>query len=230
MTDLDDPNLSADDHHHLARVRRVHDGDPIVIGDGAGGWRRAVMHAHRPDPTTAITVVVRPEPALALAFALVKGAKPELVVQKLTELGIDDIRPFTAARSVVRWDESRAVGAQARLAKVARGAAMQSRRAWLPTVHPVATFASVASLPGACRADRGGEPATLAQPLILVGPEGGWSDEERNVALASVGLGPHVLRAETAAIAAATVLGALRAGLVATAESVEWRGDGSEGG
>lgn len=230
VADLDHPILSADDHHHLARVRRVHDGAPIVIGDGVGGWRRAVMHGLRPDPSTAATIVVRPEPAVALAFALVKGSKPELVVQKLTELGIDDIWPFTAARSVVRWDEGRAVGAQIRLAKVAREAAMQSRRAWLATVHPVASFASVASLPGASRADRYGGPVTLAHPLVLIGPEGGWSDEERKVVLPTVGLGSHVLRSETAAIAAATLLGALRAGLVTAAEPVDRRGRGSSEG
>ena len=91
---------------------------------------------------------------------------------------------------------------------------MQSRRAHLPVVDEVTTFAVAAAMPGACLADAGGAPPSLALPVVLIGPEGGWSDEERAVGLPSVALGGQVLRAETAAIAAATLLGALRAGFV----------------
>ncbi len=72
--------------------------------------------------------------ALTVGFALVKGERPELIVQKLTELGIDRIVPFVAERSVVRWDGDRAAGHVERLRRVAREAAMQSRRCWLPEV------------------------------------------------------------------------------------------------
>jgi 16S rRNA (uracil1498-N3)-methyltransferase len=91
---------------------------------------------------------------------------------------------------------------------------MQCRRAWLPTVVGLATFAAVTARPGAAIADAGGAAPTLDRPTILVGPEGGWTDEERACGLPSVGLGPHVLRAETAAMAAAGLLSALRARLV----------------
>ena len=90
---------------------------------------------------------------------------------------------------------------------------MQSRRSWLPTVDDIQGFAEVAALPGAAMADAGGGAPSLQAPTLLVGPEGGWSDEERAADLPRVGLGPHVLRAETAAIAAAAALGMLRAGL-----------------
>ena len=211
---VEDPLLAEDDHHHLARVRRVRDGDPIVISDGAGTWRRAVMRGDRPDAVSAAHVDSRPVPEVSVGFALVKGSKPELVVQKLTELGMDHIRPFTAERSVVRWDQDRAASASLRLARVAREAAMQSRRPWLPAIHPVASFTEVAALAGAGRADRDGAPVSLTRPIVLIGPEGGWSDDERAAGVPTVGLGPQVLRAETAAIAAATILAALRAGLV----------------
>jgi RsmE family RNA methyltransferase len=95
---------------------------------------------------------------------------------------------------------------------------MQCRRSYLPEVADVADFATVAGLPGAVLADAGGGPPTLARPVVLVGPEGGWSDDERASRPAPVGLGDHVLRAETAAITAAALLTALRAGRVQHAE------------
>lgn len=166
----------------------------------------------------AIVHAARPTPAVGVGFALVKGQKPELVVQKLTELGVDRIQPLVAARSVVRWDGDKAGAALARWQKVAREAAMQSRRPWVPVVDTVVPFAAVASAAhGACRADAEGGPVSLDRPLVLVGPEGGWTDDERAVDLPVVGLGDGVLRAETAAIVAGALLTALRAGLVGPA-------------
>ena len=149
-----------------------------------------------------------------MAFAPTKGDRPEWAVQKLTELGVDTIVPLVAARSVVRWSGERAVSAVERLRRVAREAAMQSRRARLPVVEEVAPFSIVARRTGAAVAVAGGEPPSLASPLVLVGPEGGWDDEELGAGLPTVGLGPGVLRTETAAVAAGTLLVALRAGLV----------------
>ena len=149
-----------------------------------------------------------------MAFALTKGERPEWAVQKLTEAGVDRLVPFVAARSVARWDAGRAAGHGERLRRVAREAAVQSRRLWLPVVEDVAGFAGVAARPGAALAQRGGGPPSLEHPVVLVGPEGGWSDEELAAGLPNVGLGPHVLRAETAAVAAGVLLAAVRAGLV----------------
>ena len=137
-----------------------------------------------------------------MGFALVKGDKPELVVQKLTELGIDRIVPFRAERSVVRWDEARAAKAAARLRQVARSAAAQCHRPWLPEVAAVADLADLLAADGVAMADRGAGPLRLARTTVLVGPEGGWAAEEVPAGVPRVGLGPHVLRAETAAIAA----------------------------
>ena len=217
VDDLDAPRLATDDHHHLARVRRVRDGDPLILGDGRGAWRRARMAGDAPEPDGEVVAARRPSPPLAVGFALSKGDKPEWCVQKLTELGIDRIVAFTAARSVVRWDDRKAAAAHERRVKGARAAAAQSRAAHLPVVEPVTDFAAVAARPGACRADRGGAPPTLAHPLVLVGPEGGWDETERAAELPAVGLAGGVLRAELAAIAAGAVLAALRHGLVAPA-------------
>jgi 16S rRNA (uracil1498-N3)-methyltransferase len=100
------------------------------------------------------------------------------------------------------------------LQRVAREAAMQSRRSWLPTVDAVRPFAAVASEPDAVLADAGGGPIDLERPVVLVGPEGGWSPEEASWGRPTVSLSPNVLRAETAAIAAGALLVAKRASLV----------------
>jgi len=126
--------------------------------------------------------------------------------------------PMWAARSVVRWEGDRRDRQLARLRKVAREAAMQCRRCRLPLVGEPTDFAQVAARPGAQLAERGGRspgwPPSAGPPVVLVGPEGGWTDAERQAVTVHVGFGEQVLRAETAAIAAATVFGALRSGVV----------------
>jgi 16S rRNA (uracil1498-N3)-methyltransferase len=214
VDDLDDPVLAPHDAHHLRRVLRVRDGDDVTIADGAGRWR----HASFGDPVRATSpVLAEPDvsPAITVAFALVKGDRPEVVVQKLTELGVDRIVPFVAARSVVRWDGDKAERNVERLRKVAREAAMQCRRARVPTVDAVVRFDDLVSNGEVCIADLGGRPPTLRDASIAIGPEGGWADDERAAAAARVVLSPHVLRAETAAIAAGTLLTALRAQVTA---------------
>ena len=215
VTDVDAPVLDDDDRHHLERVVRVRRGDPVVVSDGRGRWREGVLAADGVvEPTGAAQTSAVQAPAITIAFALTKGERPELAVQKLTELGVDRIVPFAADRSVVRWEGARAESHVARLRRVAREAAMQCRRPWLPAVDEVVDFRSACALPGAALADRGGEPPSLDRPTILVGPEGGWSDAERAGGLPTVSLGAHVQRAETAAMTAAALLGALRAELV----------------
>lgn len=215
VVDLDSPELDPDDRHHLERVRRLRAGEEITVSDGSGRWRTC-RFGPRLEPAGEIQQDPRPHPTVAVAFALVKGERPAWAVQKLTELGVDRMVPFTAARSVVRWDPERAARACGRLRRVAREAAAQSRRTWLPVVEDLSGFGAVAGRPGAVLADAGGGPPSLDSGLVLVGPEGGWGAEELLYDLPSMVLGPHVLRAETAAVAAGAVLCALRAGIVAS--------------
>ncbi len=203
------PTLEADDRHHLQRVLRLRSGDPLTVTDGEGRWAECIFGAQLSRSSDVVTVDP-PLPRLGVAFALIKGGRPELVVQKLVELGIDDIWPFTAERSVVKWDDEKVDKNQVRLDRVAREALMQCRRVWRPTIHRVRPFCDVAALQGAAMADRGGSAVSLSNPIVLIGPEGGWSDDERLAELPRVGLAGPVLRAETAAIAAGTLLGALR--------------------
>jgi 16S rRNA (uracil1498-N3)-methyltransferase len=172
-----------------------------------------------PTSTVADEPVDRPE--VAVAFAIVKGDRPEFVVQKLTELGVDRIVPFMATRSVVRWDADRAERNVERMRRVAREAAMQCRRARLPTIESLADFATVIARPGAALADLDGHAPSLAHPLLVVGPEGGWTDEERASADHRVSLATYVLRAETAAVIAGSLLTALRSELVIARHPVQ---------
>jgi 16S rRNA (uracil1498-N3)-methyltransferase len=234
MVFVDDPALpvlTQADSHHLTAVLRLRDGEIVVAGDGAGRWapcrvgtgRR--MGTGRPkDPAGPTLERVGPvettplsEPTVTVAFAPVKGDRPEWVVQKLTELGVDRIVPILTVRSVVRWEGERATKAVERLVRVAREAAAQCRRAWLPEVAAVSSLGSLSSLTGmpTTLACPGGEPPDLARPVVAVGPEGGWDPVELDAGFDTVGLGPTILRAETAAVAVGTLLCALRQHLIA---------------
>lgn len=217
VADLATPALDIDDRHHLERVLRLEIGQAVTVGDGRGGWRLCSWGAGGClDPAGPTEVEAAPDPAVTVAFALTKGERPEWVVQKLTELGVDRIVPFRARRSVVRWDDGKATAQAERWRRVARQASMQSRRARLPEVTAVAGFADVVAgdRPSAALASQGGGPPSLDRPVVLVGPEGGWDESELACGLPAVGLGPTVLRAETAAVAVGVILCGLRNGRV----------------
>jgi 16S rRNA (uracil1498-N3)-methyltransferase len=222
--------LSEEDLHHLGRVLRLRDGEEVVAGDGLGRWARALWRGRaelepvRQAPGAGGDGSVQHEerdlPLLTVAFAPVKGERPEWVVQKLTELGIDRIVPLLTDRSVVRWTGERATATVERLRRVAREAAAQCRRVWLPEVTPPIAFAELSSLgwPGeVVLAQLSGDRPALAQHVVAVGPEGGWSSEELAAGLPTVGFGLSVLRAETAAVTAGALMASLRTGTVAPA-------------
>lgn len=225
VADLARPGLDDGDAHHLTHVLRLVTGQVVTASDGAGRWRSCrFQRAPRADPGASlepngpVNVEPRGEPPITVAFTLMKGQRPEWVVQKLTELGVDVILPLISQRCVVRWEPGRADRHLSRLRRVAREAAMQSRRTWLPEVRQVSTFAQLAvtdeAMTRGCLACPGGDAPSLARPLVLVGPEGGWSPDELACGLPAISLGRTVMRAETAALTAGVLLGGLRAGLV----------------
>jgi 16S rRNA (uracil1498-N3)-methyltransferase len=225
MVFVEDPALPVMDEadtHHLTAVLRLRDGEAVVAGDGAGRWAACRIRIG-PGPGATLERVGPVEttktssPPVTVAFAPVKGDRPEWVVQKLTELGVDRIVPILTVRSVVRWEGERAVKAVARLRRVAREGAAQSRRAWLPEVAVVSSLESLAVLTGVptALANPGGSPPDLARPAVAIGPEGGWDPAELEAGFETVGLGSTILRAETAAVAAGTLLCALRQHLIA---------------
>lgn len=218
--DVSAPVLSDEDLHHLRNVLRLRAGEPVSVTDGAGSSRSCTFTGSAAlVPLAPASSVPRPGPPVTVAFAPVKGDRPEWAVQKLTEMGVDQIVLLSTRRGVVRWDPARAASHLARLQKVARAAVMQSRQCWLPSVEGMVDFWDlVGSSPSSCAlAQPGGAPPSLARPTVLVGPEGGWDPGELSAGVPAVGLGPTVLRAETAAVMAGAVLCALRAGVVGPA-------------
>lgn len=209
VDDVERPELRDEDRHHLRRALRLRPGDPLIVSDGAGA-ARPVRFGDELASDGEVTVTPRPSPALTVGLTPTKGDRPEWAVQKLTELSIDRIVVLHTERSVVRWEDK--VDHQlARLRRIAREAAMQSRRVWLPEVVGVDTLSDH---PGAPLADPGGRPPAAGDTILLCGPEGGWGDAERAEDRERVALGAAVLRAETAAVTAGALLAALREGLV----------------
>jgi len=236
VDDLDRPALSDKDVHHLARVLRLRVGELVSASDGLGGYRlcewagaAAAGVGRHLSPLESPVFEARPKPTLTVAFALTKGEHPGLAVQKLTEAGADRVVVMLTDRCVARWDTAGSERQMERLREVARLAAMQSRRCWLPSVEGPIEFsklvaaereeaeAGAGAAAGIALAVPDGAPLTLATPTVLIGPEGGWTDRELNAVPNHVRLGPHVLRAETAALAAGVLLSALRDHLVVPA-------------
>jgi 16S rRNA (uracil1498-N3)-methyltransferase len=222
------PVLSDEDLHHLARVLRLRNGEEVIAGDGRGRWARTLWQGGPElEPLRGGAGVggagdVQSEaaatPALTVAFAPTKGERPEWVVQKLTELGIDRIVPLRSERSIVRWSGARGAATVERLRRVAREAAAQCRRVWLPEVGETVPFADLDALGGpgeVVLAQLSGDRPTVAQRVVAVGPEGGWSSDELGSGLPTVGFGLSVLRAETAAVTAGALMASLRTGTVA---------------
>lgn len=245
VEDLQSPVVEGEDRVHLERALRLRPGETVNASDGRGNWRLARWQGSgRLQAAGPVQREARSAPEITIALALIKGDRLEWAVQKLTETGVDRIIPMVTERTVVRWDAQRAERGVARLRAVARSAAMQSRRTWLPEVEDLRTFRELAGAvaplvegPGAPDPGGGGHPAgaamavvgapppSLSRSMVLIGPEGGWSSAESQAGFPAVGLGPNVLRAETAAVAAACLLAALRYRLVAEiprADRAEW--------
>lgn len=207
VEDVAAPVLADRDAHHLFAVLRLRDGESVTVTDGRGAWRpcRVSGGVVEPDGETVVETAADP---VTVAVAVPKQDRPEWLVGKLTELGVDRVVLLHAARSVVRWDGERGARHVERLGRIVAEAAMQSRRVWLPElVGPVAASDVLASIPVA---EPRGRPLSPADRSLAIGPEGGWSPEELAFATDTVGLGEQVLRVETAALAAAVLLVAAR--------------------
>ncbi len=205
--DADRVPIADDVAHHLRRVLRVRGGDTVSVTDGSGRWRicavRLVGDEVELEATTDVVDDGVPNPPLTIATAIPKGDRVDWLVQKVPECGADRIVFLDCSRSVVRWNDERRTKQLARLQRIADEATRQSRRVVRTTVVGVHSAADV--LPGAAIAEFGGVPVDSTHATIAIGPEGGWTHDESAASIGQVSLGPHVLRTETAAIAAATL-------------------------
>ena len=201
VDDIDVLALDRDDEHHLLRVMRLRDGETVTVTDGLGAWRRAEVDGRT---LRAVGPVERePEPrGCTIATAIPKGDRLEWMVQKLTEVGVTEIRLVHFERSVVRWKNDRVVAQLERLRRVAREAAMQSRRVWMPAIVGPVAAADVLAAAEVCVADPDGSPGPVGS-FVVIGPEGGFTEAELALAGRRVSLGDTVLRVETAALVAA---------------------------
>ncbi|HKN50186.1 MAG TPA: RsmE family RNA methyltransferase [Actinomycetota bacterium] len=224
--------IEGEDARHLAVVRRASPGDLVRISDGRGTIADARLTSVTPAAVgvevLTRTVTPAPSPRIEVHQGLAKGDKVDGVIRHLVEMGVDRIVVFEAGRSVARWDGARQAAAGRRWATIAREAAKQSHRAWLPVLDgpvPEADAAASASAgPGlglvahpaaGCRLrdvleDRVPTPGGPESVWVVVGPEGGLSEDEVATFAASgavpVSLGPQILRTETASVVAAALV------------------------
>lgn len=226
--------LTAEEAHHAAASRRLGTGTAVTLFDGGGNWGAGIIAAAaRHSLTVTVGEICRqpaPDNIIEIAVALPKGKRWQFLVEKLTELGAAAITPVKFARSVVSGSDPE------NAERWAREACKQCRRAAVPRINPEISLgawlaAAEKETPGASSpsgeektaavflaAPEGQRPGTFFQDArpgprkcaCIIGPEGGLTPEENAQCLAAgalpLALGPHILRIETAGIAAAAVL------------------------
>jgi 16S rRNA (uracil1498-N3)-methyltransferase len=217
--------IDEEDRHHIVKVMRMQIDDQIICVDPNG--KQAVCELSEITNSSVVADVVQwiddsPELPISITIAsgLPKGDKLEWIIQKGTELGAQQFLPFSAARSVVKWDEKKAAKKIDRWQKIAKEAAEQSHRTILPTIINPMSFKELLKLSGDFdyklaayeEESRQGETSVLSTTLkeiksgetllIVFGPEGGLAEEEvqqlKEYGFGLCGLGPRILRTETA--------------------------------
>lgn len=210
--------ISGDEHHYLGRVRRVRIGDAVELVDG-NGHRAAAKIVAMTDATTtveitAVETVIEPRPHIRVLLPLIKGDRMDYALEKLVEVGVNEVIVWPGERSIVKLDASKREQRVAHYAGVLEAASRQSGRTTLPIVrfaelrHAVRDLPAGARFvldPAAGRASTSGDDVTIAS-----GPEGGFSPVELDVLehgkFVGLGLGPQILRAETAPVIAVALI------------------------
>jgi 16S rRNA (uracil1498-N3)-methyltransferase len=216
--------LSSEDAGHAVRALRLREGDEFTSSDGRGALARCrVVRAERllvEGEVLERSLNPRPRPTLSVLLSPPKGERLTWAVQKLTEIGADQIILVEASRSVRRWEGDRAGKVATRLEAVAREGAKQSRRRFLPALGGPVPWAEAVVPPaggvlvmlweGARTALLDAlPPEPIDEVTLVVGPEGGIPEEDARAAERAgaviASLGPNILRTETAAVAGAAV-------------------------
>lgn len=223
-------HIDGDEGRHAATVKRLRIGEEIDVSDGVGVRARAIVSAVGKDFVTvdvlAISQEDSPQVSFSCAQALAKGDRADLAIEILTEVGISDIIPWTAAHSIAKWDENKS---RAKWQRTAKEASKQSRRSYIPRIHDVHSTQDICNLSDSfdvtivLHEDGTVDLSTIELPkvgsvMIVVGPEGGissteiYSFEQSGAVIARIG--PTVLRTSTA--------GAIALGILASTTS-QWR-------
>lgn len=220
--------ITGQDAHHIIDVLRMVPGDQLqVVADDGVSFAGEITAIN----TNAVTVVAReilrethePDVCISLLQGLAKGEKMELIIQKAVEIGVADIFPVAMDHSVMVLDSSKAEKKTERWQKIAEAAAKQSKRDVIPAVHEVMKLTQVLKTKKwdlLLVAYESENQVSMKETLqahkdaksigIIIGPEGGLSNEEVKAAQAAggiaVSLGRRILRTETAGLVAATVI------------------------
>lgn len=226
--------ITGDEHHYLHRVRRARPGDPVELVDGQGHRSAAVIDRIAADATVVRAgvpeLVPDATPRVRVLLPLIKGDRMDTCLEKLVEVGADEIVLWPAARAVVKLEGDRLEARLAKFRAALQAGARQCGRASVPTITAVASLAaaigtpptaaaiepSPAPSPATCvrlvldpAAERAAIPAADDVTLIS-GPEGGLAPDELDTLTTagwlSLGLGPRVLRAETAPVVAVALV------------------------
>ncbi|MEO8554974.1 MAG: RsmE family RNA methyltransferase [Kofleriaceae bacterium] len=210
--------IGGDEHHYLGRVRRVRVGDLIELVDGAGHRASAKIVRMTEDETIVevapVETVDEPRPHVRVLLPLIKGDRMDYALEKLVEVGVNELIVWQGERSVVRLDASKRPQRLAHYAGVVEAASRQSGRTTLPSVRFAELRHALRDLPAGARyvldaaAARGR--ATGDDLTIASGPEGGFSPVElsqlETARFVGLGLGPQTLRAETAPVIAVALI------------------------
>lgn len=217
-------HIEGEHARHLTNVLRVEAGQKYELSDNRNVYLAEIESARKSDVVFRMLDKLSPEPErvrIKLYAALIKFDHFEWMIEKTTELGVSEIVPVVAIRSERGLD--RAAGKRIeRWRRIALEASQQSRRAYLPEIAEAVPFEDVLRAEANCRYvldEEGGVPLAAAFPeqrsaedtvALSIGPEGGWTDAERKQFIEAgwtrVSMGPLILRAETAAIAAVSVV------------------------
>ncbi|PKN75648.1 MAG: hypothetical protein CVU49_02835 [Candidatus Cloacimonetes bacterium HGW-Cloacimonetes-2] len=207
--------LSGQEHHHLSIVSRARIGDRMMLNNGKGILAEAeITQIDKQSSSFIVTALLSQSlvPRYAIALSLLKNQNDELVIEKCTELGAGEFFPFTSRYSVRKPSPS----SISRFEKIALAAIKQCDNPYLPMINPVmilkATLSSIISkgyLPVLCsekRPDLWADNLDKCDPCFIIGPEGGWSEDEYELfkEIPHISISPLVTRAETAAIAIAS--------------------------
>ena len=222
--------ITGPDAHHLMHVMRAKAGQEFVVVDGSSHVGRVELLSFTAEKVTAKLVErlsnnTESPIDIVLAQCLPKGDKMELIAQKAVELGITSIQPLRSRNSVVRYDEKKSADRQNRWQKIVNEAAKQCGRTEIPEILPIieltdwldALELDEEHMLIFCYENEANQKlkaclknSRARRVMLLIGPEGGFSLEEAELLLAggakSVSLGPRILRAETAAIAAMSII------------------------